>query len=82
MSGLIPLRELKNHPSEVLRRVEAGERLTVTVSGRPVAELTPLARRERWVGVQCARSALAGLAPDRTLSSEIAEALPDTTDEL
>jgi prevent-host-death family protein len=29
----------------VLDRVEAGERVTVTRNGRPVAELVPLARR-------------------------------------
>ena len=32
----------------MLRRVEAGETLTVTVAGRPVAELSP-AHRSRWV---------------------------------
>lgn len=45
----IPQKELRNHIGEVLRRVEAGESLTVTVAGRPVAELSP-ARRRRWVG--------------------------------
>jgi prevent-host-death family protein len=44
----IPQKELRNQVGEVLRRVEAGERLTVTVSGRPVAELSPVHRR-RWV---------------------------------
>jgi len=78
----IPLRQLKNHPSEVLRRVEAGERLTVTVSGRPVAELSPVVRRERWVPVARARAALEGLASDPGLAREVAEAFPDTTDEL
>lgn len=38
----IPQRELRNNVSEVLRRAEGGERLTVTVDGRPVAELGPL----------------------------------------
>lgn len=42
----IPVRELRNHVSEVLKRVEAGEEIVVTVSGRPVAELRPI-RRER-----------------------------------
>ncbi len=43
----IPQRELRNHVSEVLRRAEAGERLTITVDGRPVAELGPLASADR-----------------------------------
>ena len=44
----IPQKELRNQVGEVLRRVEAGESLIVTVSGRPVAELSPV-RRHRWV---------------------------------
>jgi len=39
----IPQRELRNNVSEVLRRAEAGERIVVTVDGRPVAELGPVA---------------------------------------
>ncbi|MFZ0217104.1 MAG: type II toxin-antitoxin system prevent-host-death family antitoxin, partial [Candidatus Dormiibacterota bacterium] len=41
----IPVRDLRNDVSAVLRRVEAGERLRITVSGRPVAELVPLPQR-------------------------------------
>lgn len=37
-------RELRNQTAQVLRRVEAGERLRVSVNRRPVAELVPLAR--------------------------------------
>ena len=40
----IPQRELRNNVSDVLRRAEAGERFTITVAGRPVAELGPPAR--------------------------------------
>jgi prevent-host-death family protein len=39
----IPAREFRNNLSGVLRRVEAGERLRVTVSGRPVAAIGPAA---------------------------------------
>jgi len=39
----IPQRDLRNKVSEVLRRAEEGERFTITVGGRPVAELGPLA---------------------------------------
>lgn len=44
----IAQKELRNQVSEVLRRVEAGETLTVTVAGREVAELSPV-RKHRWV---------------------------------
>jgi prevent-host-death family protein len=45
----IPQKELRNQVGEVLRRAEAGEEITITVSGRPVAQIGPTARR-RWVG--------------------------------
>lgn len=38
----IPQRELRNNAGAVLRRAEAGERIVVTVDGRPVAELGPV----------------------------------------
>lgn len=41
----IPQRELRNNISDVLRRAERGQRFTITVGGRPVAELRPLGRR-------------------------------------
>jgi prevent-host-death family protein len=40
----VSARELRNHTAEVLRRVEAGERLRINVNRRPVAELVPLER--------------------------------------
>lgn len=43
----IPQRELRNNVAEVLRRIEAGETLVVTVSGRPVAELRPISGGKR-----------------------------------
>jgi prevent-host-death family protein len=41
----VSVRDLRNHGGDVLDRVEAGERLTVTRNGRAVAELVPLPRR-------------------------------------
>lgn len=43
----IPQRELRNQVSEVLRRAEGGEHFTVTVDGRPVAQVTPLSSGRR-----------------------------------
>ena len=45
---VIPQKELRNNVAEVLRRAEAGEEFTITVAGRPVAQLGP-ARRRQWV---------------------------------
>jgi prevent-host-death family protein len=52
----VSIRELRNHGGEVIDRVAAGERVTVTRDGRAVAELRPLGRtalparvlRRRW----------------------------------
>jgi prevent-host-death family protein len=37
----IPEGELVQHPDEILRRVKAGEEITVTAAGRPVADMSP-----------------------------------------
>jgi prevent-host-death family protein len=46
----IGLREVRQNASELVRRAQAGERLTITVSGRPAAILGPVAPRawRRW----------------------------------
>lgn len=46
--GQVGLRELRQQASELIRRVEAGEVITVTVSGRAVAELRPRGPDRRW----------------------------------
>jgi prevent-host-death family protein len=80
VSGDVSVRELRNHTAEVLRRVEAGERLRVTVDRRPVAELAPLPARGEWVPRRRVVGAL--VQTDASLRQDLAEALPDTVDEL
>jgi prevent-host-death family protein len=79
MSRDVSVRELRNHTAEVLRRVEAGERLRVTVDRRPVAELAPLPSRDVWVPRARVLDALT--QADAALRDELAEALPDTVDQ-
>lgn len=38
----VSIRELRNHGGHVVDRAARGERLTITRSGKPVAELRPL----------------------------------------
>ncbi len=40
----ISIRELRNHGGDAVDRAAKGERLTITRSGKPVAELRPLNR--------------------------------------
>jgi prevent-host-death family protein len=39
---VVGLRELRQHASDLVRRVEAGEEVTITVAGRPSARLVPV----------------------------------------
>jgi prevent-host-death family protein len=74
----VPQKELRNHVGEVLRRAEAGEEITITVSGRPVAQLGP-ARTRQWVPA----AQLEGLwsAPaDRTLEKDLEQLGGELTD--
>jgi prevent-host-death family protein len=76
----VSVRELRNHTADVLRRVESGERLRVTVDRRPVAELVPLAGRATWV--PRARVTEALVQADAALARELDDVLGATVDEL
>jgi len=45
--GTVTAKELKNRTGEVLRRVGAGETVTVTVRGMRVAQCVPVGKRAR-----------------------------------
>lgn len=51
----VGVRELRQNASEILREVEAGEPATVTVAGRPVAQIVPI-YGERWTTWERLRS--------------------------
>ena len=78
----IPQRELRNRISRVLRDVEAGERMRITVGGRPVAELVPVggARRE-FVPMDAVVSLLRRASLDRKFKDDL-ETVSATIDEI
>ena len=78
----VPARELRNDVSAVLRRVEAGAHLRVTVSGRPVAELVPLAERPRSIRWEAFIKGVEDWRADPGLRRDLAELLPETTDDV
>lgn len=70
----VTIRELRNHGGEVVDRVARGEHLTITRSGRPVAELRPLSSPPK--------SLEAILAPRRRLPNVDPDALRNDIDQL
>ncbi len=79
----IPQRELRNHVSRVLRQVEAGERMRITVDGRPVADLVPIGGvRRTFVPRNEVLRLLARALLDRRFSRDIEGAAGPTIEEL
>lgn len=75
-------RELRNSTRQLVERVEAGEEITITVGGRPVAMLVPVGRRPRWMAKEELLALLEGHRADPGLLDELREMMPDTTDDL
>jgi len=75
-------RELRNRTREVLALVESGEDVTITVDGRPVGRIVPLAQRPRWIASDVLFSRLERIQADAGLAEELSSLAPDTTDDL
>lgn len=50
VENIVGLRELRQDASDLVRRAQSGEEITITVSGRPSARLVPAAPTQwrRW----------------------------------
>lgn len=81
--GEIATRELRNHTAEVIRRVEAGEEVTITSRGRPVAELIGVraVRRRPIARAELVRR-LGAAQADPGLRDDLALLAGETTDDL
>jgi prevent-host-death family protein len=76
----VPQRELRNRTADVLREVEAGTTIRITVNGRPVADLTPIRRRARFVGAD-ALDRLYALPTDPSWLDDLADLRADEPDD-
>jgi prevent-host-death family protein len=74
MATEVPQRQLRNDTASLLRRVQAGEHLRITIHGHPVAELVPVERAHPFVPFDELANELRGtmLADDR-LDDELRE---------
>jgi prevent-host-death family protein len=64
-------RDLRNHTADVLRRVESGERIRISVNRRPVAELVPLGQ-PTWVSGPAIEGILRDSPADAALLDDLA----------
>lgn len=74
MARAVSIRELRNSTSNVVSELEAGERLTLTVNRRPVADILPHAgKRDPWVPSSELRRIVRDAPADPDLLDDLAE---------
>lgn len=81
--SVVPSRDLRNHTSEVLRQVAGGTAVTITVNGRPVAEIGPVrtARSRLLLKAELLELIRAAQA-DPGLTADLDRLAGETTDDL
>lgn len=79
----IATRELRNDTAGVLRRVQAGEEVVITVRGVPVAQIMAIVpKRRRWIpGAEMLRRLDVAQA-DAGLRDDVRRLAGETTDDL
>lgn len=76
-------RELRNDTAGVLRRVQAGEEIVITVNGRPAAQLVPVrSSGRRWLRRDELATRLSGAQADPRLRADLDRLAGETTDDL
>jgi prevent-host-death family protein len=78
----IGVRDLRNRTGQVIDAVQAGERVTLTVHGEPVADIVPHGRRARWLAGARLREQLQIRSADPGLTRDLDELAGQTLDEL
>ncbi len=78
----VSVRDLRNHTADVVRRIEAGERLTLTVNKRPVADIVAHDRRSPWIPREEVERIRRDAPADPQLLTDVRGAFPQTVDEL
>ena len=79
----VATRDLRNDTAGVLRRVQAGEEILITVNGKPVAQLIPLpSARRRWLPRAELSRRLTTAQADAGLRADLARLAGETTDDL
>lgn len=76
-------RDLRNHTREILDRVAEGDAVTITINGKPVAELIPPRTRARSsMPLAELEDLLRAQRPDATLRTDLEWISEGSTDDL
>lgn len=67
----VGVRDLRNDTARVLDAVRAGERVTLTVHGEPIADIVPHGRRTRWLSGEAMSDQLSRRAADAQLRLDL-----------
>ena len=78
----IGVRDLRNRTSAVIDAVKAGQRVTLTVHGEPVADIVPHERRTKWLQGNSLRDELRHRSADSALQSTLDDLVGSTLDEI
>ncbi len=78
----VTIRELRNRTAAVVAAVQAGEPVTLTSNGEPVADIVPHRRRARWLPGEWLLEQLGQRQADAALSADLDWLAGATIDEL
>lgn len=78
----IGVRTLRNDTRRVIDAVRAGQRVTLTVRGEPIADIVPHGGRARWLSGSAIREQLTRRAADPGLRRDLDDLSGDTLADL
>lgn len=78
----VGVRDLRNDTTRVLDAVRAGQRVTLTVHGEPIADIVPHGHRTRWLSGDAMSDQLSRRAADARLRLDLDELAGQTVADL
>ena len=79
---MVGVRELRNETARVIDAVRAGERVTLTLRGEPIADIVPHGARTRWLSGAAVHEQLARRSADPGLRRDLDELAGQTLADL
>jgi prevent-host-death family protein len=77
----VSVRELRNRTGEVVAAVQAGQSVTLTSNGEPIADIVPHRRRARWLPGVWVAEQLAERQADPGLRADLDRLAGETIDD-